>query len=347
MPAPDLRKLYLEGLKHFDFTPTATSIIKRVIAGDDRAEDFEEAIRSDVVLTRYIINRAADALKTGQVSSLAHAVVILGKDNVRDFVLAHSMIKSFPPSSTAPRRDLKPDTAKDFIRRARQAEALAREMAVESGGIAYASGYLFDLFESWGWSTETTLSGQREILKSTWSHSLRSALIAFRIAHHPELNVVLRKSAFAAALVHKVGRLFLAWMYPAEMVAIFETLKKLQGSKSAEDINESALKRQRLGLAHTEAGSLLLFRIQVLKEFEAMVDHFDHPAVFRHRDAQMAELAQVISFASRLAQTPDTSREQQQINIDRIRNTGPFAKNFTTPELMSFISEVRARQIEE
>ena len=49
------RELYREGLKYFELNDLTKSILKPIIAGDDKATDFEDCVKTDPTISRQII----------------------------------------------------------------------------------------------------------------------------------------------------------------------------------------------------------------------------------------------------------------------------------------------------
>ncbi|MEQ1879326.1 MAG: hypothetical protein ABL958_22005, partial [Bdellovibrionia bacterium] len=59
----DLRDVYQRGIARLEMGREARTFLERVVAGDDRGMDIEEAVRSDRFFTTQIITQASAALK--------------------------------------------------------------------------------------------------------------------------------------------------------------------------------------------------------------------------------------------------------------------------------------------
>lgn len=343
--AIQIRDLYKSGLSHFDFAPPAAGILKRVVAGDDRAEDFEEAIRSDAYLTRRVITHASEALRAGRVSTLAHAVVLLGKDNVRDFVLGQSLRRLFEANAdTEVEEKLTFDNLKSRVRRAREAEALARSAGVDATGSCYAAGYLFDVFETWIEQSGELGDDERELFEAVWRHSKKTALLAWEIAHHGAFNGNLKKLSFVFGLVHDIGRLLFACALPERNRKLKESLDRVRVNSPTDDSFEAVVERNEFKIAHPEVGSLLLWRSGVLRECEALVDHHHEYAVLEGRDPQKHQAVVVLRVADRVASSLQITRAPEQSVFEEIRRDLKVPKSFSTADLSGIVASLRSHE---
>src|SRR5690242_6506176 len=130
----DLRDVYQKGLVRLEVGSAARAILERVVAGDDRGMDIEEAIKSDKFFTTQIITQASNALKKGEIKSLSHAAVLLGHEMVRDFILGQTVLRLV--DKTADARFESFSKSREALKRGQMAEGLANKTGNEYPGLA-------------------------------------------------------------------------------------------------------------------------------------------------------------------------------------------------------------------
>lgn len=126
-----------------------------------------------------------------------------------------------------------------------------------------------------------------ESLRAIWRHSLACALIAEQLAQAGSIN---RNTAYTAAVLHDIGRLALAVIYPEKYDALLRTHN---GSPSS----VLECERDLFGLDHCEAGRHLIVDWKLLGDFEAIVS--DHHSPRQKEDAW--NLPALINVSCRMA----------------------------------------------
>jgi HD-like signal output (HDOD) protein len=343
MPAIAIRELYSRGLRHFAIAPVANALLKRVIAGDDQAEDFEEAIQSDSFFTRMIITEASRQLKRGSVKSLAHAVVLLGKDNVRGFVLGHSIQRIF--DSQADGKAQKFSDNRKLLMHMLEAESLARSVECDYVGSALAAGYIHDIFAAWLQSDAILKEKFQDSFAQTWKHAKRTAALSWTVANHPNVNSNSKKLAFTAGLLHEVGRLLLFCSYPQAYAPLLAAIESLRAQNPHDDNFEVGVDQSEFRLAHPEVGSLLVFATGCLKEWEEIVDYHHDTNGLKTRAPSLHSLAVVLQLADHLACAQEKKPLLETADIDSLLTSWNQVSPLSEAQISGALMTLSAKQI--
>lgn len=130
-------------------------------------------------------------------------------------------------------------------------------------------------------------------LRSFWRHSVAVALCAKEIARQRHMN---EGNAFAAGLLHDIGRLALAACFPRHVAAV-------AAEREAHDDSLLAAERRLLGIDHAEIG-------QMLTEYWRFPTILSQAIGTHHvPDATAAPLAAVIHVADAVAHALDLAGE--------------------------------------
>ncbi len=103
-----------------------------------------------------------------------------------------------------------------------------------------------------------------------WYEAMGAAFAATRLVRHLTLDTP-DDAAYLAGLLHNIGLLLLAYVFPTEMGGILAE-KELDPSLSL-----SVLERERLGCDHHEAGQLLLTEWELPSEIAIAAGHCHEP----------------------------------------------------------------------
>lgn len=290
-------ELYRTGLKYFELNDMTKAILKPVIAGDDKAEDFEAALKVDAGLSRKVIFAANQQLKNGSVKSIAHAVVLIGKNRVRDYILSNHILNFLPKNEVEP----KIVGTAHFLKRADEAETYCRKLGGDFAGSTWASGFLFDIIENL-----IQIQPQKETLQKffeqEWRHALQAAGLAFHIANISKLSASMCRQAFLAGLTHDLGRALLGISYPNESSQMFAEFSQLRTANLWTAQAEVDLEKKYFKICHHEVASLLLGMIDSLGEVEEIVNYHHHLELFRSRAGRLLQVADCLHLADELSE---------------------------------------------
>jgi HD-like signal output (HDOD) protein len=319
----DLRDVYHKGMVRLEMGREARNILERVVAGDDRGMDLEEAVRSDKFFTTQIITQASAALKKGDVKSLSHAAVLLGHEMVRDFILGHTVLRLVDRAADSRFETF--SKSRDFLQRSHLAVQLAVKTGVEYTGLAYAAGFVFDVFERRLLADPTLKNHFENFANNIWTHSYRTAAIAVAFSNHPRVQVKYKRIVLPAAILHDVGKLFLASTYPERYQPLLKKMEE-QGKEELDEIGQERTERDQFGLSHAEFGSFLFCKFQFLEEIEGVVDFHHDFSVLKTRDPDMYILTMILHLADRLALLTEVKNNFEIIDVKKILE--PFRHSF-------------------
>ncbi|HEX4922667.1 MAG TPA: HDOD domain-containing protein [Bdellovibrionales bacterium] len=331
----DLRDVYQRGLVRLEVGKAAQMILERVVAGDDRGMDIEEAVRSDKFFTTQIITQASAAMKKSEVNSLSHAAVLLGHEMVRDFILGHTVQRLVDRAADARFESF--SKSREYLERAHAAESLAARMNNEYTGLALAAGFVFDVFERWLLSDSALNKHFGPFAHEIWTHSYRTAAIAWAISSHERIQVKYKRIVLAAAILHDVGKLFLACCYPEKYLPL---LKKMEESVRDEidEMTHVRLETEQFDFSHAELGSLLFAKFTFLEELEGVIDFHHDFSVLKTRDPDMFILSMILHLADRLAWLSQVQANYEVTDVKKILE--PYRHSFPL-----FADEVTAMMV--
>lgn len=297
----NLRDMYQKVFHRFDLDKINLDMLNLIASGSEKAEDFEEIIKHDSFFTEVICKKASAAMKSNAVSSLSHGVVLVGVQKARDFVIAHGIKRMFDPNAD---KSFSLETFDEVIalpKHAILAEEFAKRCENDYSGLAYACGYLFDVFNLWMGTDEKTMETQQAFLEEIWKHSLNTASLAWALATHEKILISHRKLIFGAGIVHEIGRLGLSMFDMNEYKKAVDEVEGARESHVDDDSYEVAAEKKVFDLTHPEVGSTILFHTQILRDFEEVVDFHHDLAVLkiRHPDAFLG--GAILKLADRLS----------------------------------------------
>jgi HD-like signal output (HDOD) protein len=336
----DLREVYQKGLVRLEVGSAAKFILDRVVAGDDRGMDIEEAVRSDKFFTTQIITQASAALKKGEVKSLSHAAVLLGHEMIRDFILGHTVSRLVDRAADSKFESF--SKSSERLKRAHTAQTLAVKTGNQYPGLALAAGFVFDIFEQWLLSDPTLSKHFADPVEKLWTHSYRTASIAVALAHHERLQVKFKRLILGAGILHDVGKLFLAACYPERYAPL---LKKLDEATVADhdEITHVRIESEQFDLSHTEIGSLLFCKFLFLEELEGVVDFHHDFAVLKTRDPDLYILNMILHISDRIALITEVKPQLDAADVRKILE--PYRQSFPliAEDILTIVVTLRSR----
>jgi len=122
-----------------------------------------------------------------------------------------------------------------------------------------------------------------------------------------------------------------------------ETLKNNWEILPHDDGVEIKNERPLFGLAHTEVGSLVLFNVGFLKEYEAVVDFHHDFSVLKARNEDLFLLTLIINLADRLALLLQTGKEVPEHTINQILQPKKEYFPLTTHQIQQILITLRAK----
>ncbi|MGE3974069.1 MAG: HDOD domain-containing protein [Bdellovibrionales bacterium] len=311
----DLRDFYSNTITHYKLGPAATKLFARIVANDDQGEAYEEALRCDRFFTTKVISAASEVLKKGSVKSLTHAVVLFGKETVRNFVLGHTVLRQIDTSADQKFEDM--GKSKNFLKRGLEAEELALKSKNEYPGFALAVGFIYDIIEN-KMNADPRMTQHLPFFESCWKHALRTASLASAMCSHERMLINLKRLSFAAGLTHDLGRLLLLVSYPERYQNLMKKFDEAKLATPSDDSPQMVIEKEEFGLSHAELGAFFCYSFGYLQELEEIVDFHHDFAVLKTRDKDHFLLAMILNIADRLAYLIETDPKLEIAEINKI-----------------------------
>jgi HD superfamily phosphohydrolase YqeK len=167
-------------------------------------------------------------------------------------------------------------------------------------------------------------------LKRCWQHTVATAVLAEEISH---LCGVFSDSAYAAGLMHDIGRLGLLVAYPAEY-------EKTIRDAAASCLDILDFERERFGVDHAEAGRLLAERWRLPEEFLIVAGRHHDPC-----EGSEVTLLKIVHVACKLADffRYDVTRPLKPMHFDEIiADLPPVARRAMTSNADKLFNKVHA-----
>lgn len=336
------RELYREGLKYFELNDLTKTILKPIIAGDDKATDFEDCIKTDPIISRQIILDANMQLKNGSVQSISHAVVLIGKNRVRNFIFSNCILAFTIQDQDAIFQKILKE--KNFLKYAEESESFTKKLGCDYAGGAWAVGFLFDFLEN--------LLAHRDLknafeahFKECWRHSIKTAALAWSFANFSKLPNALCRQAFMSALTHDIGRVLMWLVYPIESLKIIEEFQRHKHNQHWENSLELEIERSYLNICHNEIGSLLLVAADFMSDVEEIVAFHHEIAFLKERSSKMLQVAQCVNLADALSERMSDKRKMNEDEILKSLSQVGAPMNIAPSNVLEMIESLKSKQI--
>lgn len=339
--ALELRAMYRGLLSKFDFDGVAADLMQKIIAGSEKADDYEEILKKDKFFTTVICSRASANMKASVVSSLGHGVVVVGQTNVRNMVLGHSIMRMFSENADAEYVSL--EESGKHLKYALKAEEHAKKCNNEYAGLAFAAGYIFDVFTYWINSELRFKETLEPYLESIWKHGIRTATLAWALATHERVFISHRKIVFAAGLLHDIGKLATSIHVFREYAPLIIRMRDEKDSHKTNDAYEARIEREYFDLSHMEVGSALVFQTKFLRDLETDIDFHHDSTLLKTRNPDAFLGVAILNIADRLAWTMERNASFGQEELQEILK--PHAAYFPlkSADVMELFAKVRGK----
>ncbi|OQW51129.1 MAG: hypothetical protein A4S09_10535 [Proteobacteria bacterium SG_bin7] len=293
-----VRQLYQKSIDNFSLPPHTLILINQIDNGTDNSLAYEDFISTDEFFIETVFNEAFP-MANEPIKSLAQAVSTLGRERVRNFIFAHTINRIFDSTADLNHQSYQKTTRS--LRRALEAENVARNTKLEKPEIGFTCGLIFDFFEQTMISDSSLKKAFENFFESQWRHGLRTAIIATELANASRVKITSTRNLFAAGLLHDVGKLMLALGTPEGYQSVLLDCKVLQKKSPLNDSYEIDIENETLKIAHPELGSLFLWQFEPLRELEALVEYHHDFGLLPIRSADLNVIEVLVSVADRLA----------------------------------------------
>jgi HD-like signal output (HDOD) protein len=341
MMSIELRAFYKGLLSKFDFDVVTAELIQKIIAGSEKADDYEEILKKDKFFTTAVCSRASANMKASVVSSLGHGVVVVGQTSVRNMVLGHSMARIFSP--TADNEFVSLEESGKLLKYSLKAEEHAKKCNNEYAGLAFAAGYIFDVFSYWIRKDPALTEALEPFLETIWKHGFRTAALAWALATHERVFISHRKLVFSAGLLHDIGKLAMSVYAFKEYWPAIEKMRSEKDAHKTNDAYESRIEREFFDLSHMEIGSALVFQTKFLRELEIDIDFHHDSTLLKTRNPDAFLGVAILSIADSIAWTMERNSSFGHEELQEILK--PHAAYFPlkSPDVMELFAKIRSK----
>ncbi len=294
---PLLFKAFFETLALRIFLPsTSLGILKGFSNIDVTAEKVANVLGENPYYEDQFLRWVDSLAPRKEPISLESAIVLVGMQNARDFVLALQIqrwiLRVHLEWAEGGKLNLKP---KEFIKYAIKTEEILQERKNEYSDMAYAAGFLFDVLSQAAAKMSPDSKEIQDFIGKTYEHGVKSAKIAAEICPiFPQFSF--KKYAFTAALVHDVGKIAMAILDPGYLKFQAECAEK-KWPRAVRQFVE----KKRFGVEHPVFSYLLCNLFGLFKPIERAVLCHHEPYLLQSSKKSHYWLACAVSLSSNIA----------------------------------------------
>ncbi|MEK7691263.1 MAG: HDOD domain-containing protein [Bdellovibrionota bacterium] len=206
--APKLRQFFKEVSPLFDSFPTH----------DHKVRKFCEIIKIVPENEQKFINFVMYEARRDEAPELSGGINMLGLGATRNWILNQRMWNLF--KGTEPEKDkrtgLNKQTPAQILKYATRCEDSNGGEGSANSHLAYVAGLIYDIFALYGADVVPAKKAFLEYLDSTYTHGIRSGLIAKALARYT-VNLELAGYLFATGVLHDAGKVALTIFKPEYM----------------------------------------------------------------------------------------------------------------------------------
>ncbi len=285
---------------------TARALLLEFADADVRASRVARILRSNP----YACDRLGELmLMQGMkepLPSLEASIPMLGIQTVRDFVLSLQILRNVnerhPKVGKDGKFDFSPGELVGFAKKAEEA-ALARKAVYPE--LAHVAGYLFDIVVAAGRKRFGAKKTFDELAGQVFEHGLKAGAVAVELSRAPKLTLPAAgsKYAFAACLIHDVGKLALELLYPPGSPQAFASFRAMLAKRQPPDSRTwvNVEERRRFGVTHAELGASICGSFEPLRPAARAVLFHHQPYLAARFGADTRGLATLVALASNVA----------------------------------------------
>jgi HD-like signal output (HDOD) protein len=351
----DVFKLYQDILIPLTPHPSVSKLLEAVMSGGESTDDVASIVALDPELQHWIRLTVQRLGFERQASKINQAVILLGQNRIRDFVIGRHIERKFISPENTIMGKLAAESAKSkkdapaaikgeqksteeeaaesipqvqdfqvYLEFAIQAEEVAISIRNSYPGQAYAGGIIFDYVQHFLTSrkiqglTDSRLKNVKTFIEETFKDGIRNGIAANEIMQ--KISIPHQKNVFVTAMVHNIGKAMLMAYDPIN----FEKSFKMSSGATEKDsktkrIRSEDAEAEVFDFDHAQAGSLYIGRLPFLAEIERSIDYHHQPHLLRFSNPKLYALACVMSVSGGISKLYQKSRAQDP-DIDKIRD---------------------------
>jgi HD-like signal output (HDOD) protein len=294
---PELFRKYLETIHpRLNLPVMSREVIQEFASPDVTAERVAEKVRGNPYYEAQFLQHIGSISKREELPELSAAIVLLGMQNSRNLILALQLVRTVkgthPEWSKEGKLMLSPKDALKFALKTEEAIAGNRDAYPDT---AYAAGMLFDMFLLIAQTVAPENKKLPGYIEASFNHGLRTAKVGLELSKKmPDL--VLKKYAFAACMIHDIGKVALAILEP-KYGDFLEDVQKKELPRAI----RMYLEERAFGMNHATLGELICTQYSTFRSISRAILLHHEPFVLKETNKPLYQLASLVALSTNIA----------------------------------------------
>jgi HD-like signal output (HDOD) protein len=281
---------------------TAQFILDAFSSRDVTAEKISGALKNNPSIEQVFFQVIESFGKRTDIPSLEAAVVLIGMQNSRNLIVATQLLRSMGLAlEWSPEGKLK-TIASDYLKYALKTEesvagAGGVNAKAEHADLAFSAGIFFDVFVLIASRPEYAERKKKLLayIEEIYTQSLKTASIAVEVVKIvPELGY--QRLFFAAALLHDVGKIALAFSEPG-----YQEFSEQVAKKGLNRHIRRFAEAKRFGVNHSVLGAVICYSYTPFSAFARAILYQHEPFLLSTRRKNIYKLTAVVSLCTNIA----------------------------------------------
>jgi hypothetical protein len=316
MGSPAISALYRDYLKPMTPGPMIRDLLTASFDPEAQAPKLAEIIESNPIYSQYlqkldilqekIVQWREDFPEERTTERLTRfIVVLLGPVAIRNAVLAIWINRH--AGQGLPRKEGVPFLVlpRMQLRFALKISEYCDDNQVAHADVAYLGGLCFDWVAALLEKKGGTAKSEKKYLEEIFPDAVKTARIAYELAHIPE-KMELSHLVFPAVLLTYLGKVLMAASFPKPSDGSMgwrDFVKHCESHGPRARLAYRILERQKFAWTHSDAAALCSLAFTELAPAESAIRYYLEPDMLRNADPESYELSLLISTATTLARS--------------------------------------------
>ncbi len=241
--------------------PVVSKVLEEFSDVDIKADRIANTIRRNQYYEHWLIQEIKALGLKDNVPSLDAAIVLLGMQNVREFICALYLIRAALGRKPTVGKDGKLDPKpKDLLKFAVKTEEYVQARRLQNTDTAFAAGLLFDIVAITAREHFKASKTFDELLGEVYKQGLRAAMIGLEISKTMK-SFAYTRYAFSACLLRDIGKLVMHAFFAEKYDKLRSDLQK----KPVNRVVRMFLEERHFGFTHEYLSSELVWNYKILR----------------------------------------------------------------------------------
>jgi HD-like signal output (HDOD) protein len=281
---------------------TAQFILDAFSSRDVTAEKVSGALKGNPAIEQVFFQIIESVGKRADIPSLEAAVVLIGMQNSRNLIVATQLLRSMGIALEWSAEGKLKTIASDYLKYAlKTEESVAGPGGVnakaEHADLAFSAGIFFDVFVLLASRPEYAERKKKLLayIEEIYTQSLKTANIAVEVVKIvPEFGY--QRLFFAAALLHDIGKVALAFSEPG-----YQDFSEQLAKKGLTRHIRRFAEAKKFGVNHSVLGSVICYSYAPFSAFARTILYQHEPFLLSSRRKNIYKLTAVISLCTNIA----------------------------------------------